>query len=200
MAKSSSLRETGPIVETPTGPTVLPSVRQPFACPSCHQRYNLLEPGSYLCARDHIAKVLPNGQRRRLVVPRRLGPERLPWAIPDVVEEREAVREDLVTTRLYACRHPENQAYDDLTQHRYGAKHLTRVEVLTKYADYVLLPLGAQPATQGGQPVVEPPHIVIPFSSASMADRRRKRYIVVTALVVLVAVIVAAILRLSGLL
>ena len=200
MAKTLPLGETGPIVETPTGPTVLPSERQPFACPTCHQRYNLLEAGAYLCARDHIAKVSPNGQRRRLLVPKRSGPERFPWAIPDVVEEKEAVRDELIITRLYACRHPENQTYDDLTKHRFGAKHLTREEVLTKYADYVLLPLGAQSATQGAQPVVVPPLAVIPFSSESMIDRRRKRYIVVTALAVLATVLVAAILRLTGLL
>jgi len=183
--ESSPLEETGPIVETPRGPMVLPSEKRPFVCPTCRKRYYLPEAGSYLCTKDHIAKVLPNGRRRRLVVMERVEPERLPWAIPDLVEEKEAFQDNLMETQLYTCRHPEDRTwmYGDLTKHLFGAKHLTREEVLTNHADYVLRPLGAQAATQ-----------------ENVADLRRKRMIVITAFVVLIAVIVAAILRLTNLL
>jgi len=190
----SPLEETGPIVEMPTGPTVLPSEKRPFVCPTCGERYNLPGAGYYLCTKDHPITLLPNGHRRRLVVTERSEPGRLPWTIPEVVEEKEVLQDDLIETQLYTCRHPDNRTwmYGDLTKHLFGARHLTREEVLAKYADYVLRPLGAQSATQGRQPVIEPP--------ASVADLRRKQMILITAVAVLIAVIVAAILRLTNML
>ena len=177
---------------------VMPPKKQSFFCPTCRERYYLLEAGSFLCTKDHVATVLPNGKRRRLVVMERSEPERLPWAVPDVVEEKEALQDDLIESQLYTCRYPDNRTwmYGDLTKHLFGAKHLTREEVLAKYADYVLQPLGSQSATQGRQPVVERS----PADSERMADLRRKRIVVITALVMLIAVIVAAILRLTNLL
>ena len=199
---SSPLEVTGPIVETPAGPMVLPTEKRSFVCPTCRERYYLSGAGSYLCTKDHVSTVLPNGRRRHLVVMERSEPERVPWAIPDVVEEKEAIQGDLIEAQLYTCSHPDNRTwmYGDLTKHLFGANHLTREEVLTKYAEYVLRPLGAQTSTQGGQPVVEHSPAGRPLDSASMADLRRKQLVVITALVVIVAVVVVAVLRLINLL
>ena len=189
-------------METPTGPMVLPSEKKPFACPTCRERYYLPRAGSYLCTKEHIAAVLPNGRRRHLVVMERSEPERLPYAIPDVVEEKETFQDDLIEAQLYTCRHPDNRTwmYGDLTKHLFGANHLTRQDVLEKYADYVLQPLGAQSATQGGGSVVEASPAGRQMDSASVADLRRKQLVVITALVVIVAVVVVAVLRLINLL
>lgn len=115
-----------------------------FFCPTCTRVYYLPEEASYLCGRNHVPAIWADGQRRRFMISERSESNRPPWAIPDLVEEGEMFQQDFVENWLNECKHPENTEYGDYRRHfgygTLGGKHLTRAEVMSKYAAYVLQP------------------------------------------------------------
>jgi hypothetical protein len=120
-----------------------------YFCPSCARVYYLPEKSQYLCGRNHGASVWPDGRLRRFFISEKSETTRPPWAIPEVVEARELYNEDVTETWLASCEHPEDTDYGDLSRHfGYGApggSHLTRDQVVARYAQFVLR--AAEPGT-----------------------------------------------------
>jgi hypothetical protein len=113
-----------------------------FFCPACARVYYLPEESKYLCGRIHSAEVWADGRMRRFFISERTETNRPPWAIPELVEERELLNEDVTETWLGACEHPEDKEYGDVRRHfGYGApggRHLARDQVVGKYGMFVL--------------------------------------------------------------
>jgi hypothetical protein len=93
--------------------------------------------------------VSPDGKTRRFYIAEKAEINRPPWAIPEVVEERELFNEDVTETWLSPCEHPEDTDYGDVRRHfGYGApggKHLRIAQVLEKYQQFVLKPAERSP-------------------------------------------------------
>ena len=115
-----------------------------YYCPACARVYCLKEESRYLCGRIHSASVWADGRTRKFFISERSEINRPPWEIPEVVEERELLNEDVTETWLGACEHPEDTNYGDVQRHfGYGApggRHLTRSQVISKYGMFVLEP------------------------------------------------------------
>jgi hypothetical protein len=115
-----------------------------YFCPACARVYYLSEESRYLCGRVHAASVWPDGRMRRFFIAERTETNRPPWPIPELVEERELLNEDVTETWLGPCEHPEDTNYGDVRRHfGYGApggKHLRIAQVVDKYSQFVLKP------------------------------------------------------------
>jgi hypothetical protein len=87
--------------------------------------------------------VWPDGKTRRFYIAEKSEIERPPWSIPEIVEERELLNENVTETWLGPCEHPDDPDYRDVRRHfGYGApggRHLARAQVLEKYAQFVLV-------------------------------------------------------------
>jgi hypothetical protein len=87
---------------------------------------------------------------RRFFISERTEVNRPPWAIPDLVEERELLNQDVTETWLDACKHPEDEDYKDVRRHfGYGApggKHVTREQIVERYGQFVLKPVEIEPS------------------------------------------------------
>ena len=116
-----------------------------FYCPSCARVYYLSDYYEYLCGRAHATAVWPDGRLRRFFISEKTEMNRPPWAVPNVAEERELMNGDVIETWLDVCKYPEDQNYGDVRRHfGYGApggKHLTKDQVLDRYAQFVLKPV-----------------------------------------------------------
>ena len=82
---------------------------------------------------------------RRFVISQKTESDRPPWPIPAVVEEREILTQELTESWVDSCPYPEDADYGDVRRHfGYGApggRHLTKEQVLAKYAAFVLKPV-----------------------------------------------------------
>lgn len=116
-----------------------------YFCPACARVYYLPNDADYLCGRNHAPSVWPDGKVRRFTVSEKTDTNKPPWPIPSMVEERELYTQELTDTWLMPCEHPEDEDYRDVRRHfGYGApggRHLTKDQVLEKYAGYVLKPV-----------------------------------------------------------
>jgi hypothetical protein len=122
-----------------------------YYCPSCAQVFFLPE-AAYLCSRTHVVGVWKDGKKRKFVVSQRVETDRQPWAIPEVVEEKEVLNQDQVDSWLDECQNPSDSATDftDYRRHfggyqTFGGRHLTRAQVIDKFGDYVLRPAKENP-------------------------------------------------------
>ena len=113
-----------------------------YYCPACARVYYLSDYYEYLCGRVHPTSVWADGKQRRFFISERTEINRPPWAIPNLVEERELFNADVTETFLNVCKYPEDKEYGDVRRHfGYGApggKHLTKEQVLDRYGEYVL--------------------------------------------------------------
>ena len=104
--------------------------------------YYLPEEAHYLCGRAHVVAIWPDGRKRRFFISERIETNRPPWPIPNLVEERELLNEDITETWLTACKHPEDFDLTDVKRHfGYGApglRHLSYAQVVAKYSPFVL--------------------------------------------------------------
>ena len=116
-----------------------------FFCPTCRRVYFLDEGESYLCGRNHAPSPSSDGRLRRFNISEKSEVNRPPWAVPQVVEERELLTQDLTEAWIDRCPYPEDEGYGDVRRHfGYGApggRHLTKEQVLAKYSEFVLLPV-----------------------------------------------------------
>ncbi len=119
-----------------------------YFCPSCARVYFLPKDTPYLCGRNHVASVWPDGRVRRFVISNRSETDKPPWPVPTVAEEREILNEEFTEAWVDECPHPEDTDYGDVTRHfgfgAPGGRHLTREQVLEKYSPYVLRPVESQ--------------------------------------------------------
>ena len=126
-----------------------------YYCPSCTRVYYLSDYYDYICGRVHPTAVWADGKLRRFFISERSEINRPPWAIPNLIEEREllnpAGNQDVTETWLDACKYPEDKDYRDVRRHfGYGApggKHLTKEQVLERYGEFVLKPVEIEQAT-----------------------------------------------------
>ena len=94
-----------------------------------------------------------------------------PWPIPQMVEERELFRQELMEVWVVECKYPDDTDLRNTRRHfgynAPGGKHLTRGEVLTKYSDYVLQPAETEPLATFPAPVQ---HIEAPLQIIGIKD------------------------------
>lgn len=116
-----------------------------FACPSCARVFYLPDGPGYLCGRVHPVSVWEDGKKRRFVISEKTEANRPPWPIPELVEEKELLNQDMTESWLAECEHPEDTDYGDMRRHfgygAFGARHLKREDVARKYRGYVLVPV-----------------------------------------------------------
>jgi hypothetical protein len=121
-----------------------------FYCPTCMRVYYLSDYYEYLCARLHVTAVWPDGRLRRFFIQEKTETDRPPWAIPNLVEERELLNQDVIETWLDVCKHPEDENYGDYRRHfGYGApggRHLTKDQVVERYGQFVLKAVEIEPS------------------------------------------------------
>lgn len=114
-------------------------------CPACSRVYYLSEDTPYLCGKNHAATAWPDGKVRKFVISEKTETNKPPWPVPAVAEEREMLTQEFTEAWLDECPNPEDEDYGDVRRHfGYGApggRHLTREEVLEKYALFVLKPV-----------------------------------------------------------
>jgi hypothetical protein len=107
--------------------------------------YYLNEEFQYLCGRLHVASVWPDGRARRFAISEMSETDRPPWPVPEMVEERELLNENVLESWLKTCPHPEDADFSDVRRHfgfsAPGGRHHTRAEILVKYSQYVLRPV-----------------------------------------------------------
>ena len=96
----------------------------------------------YLCGRNHAPSIWPDGRVRRFNISEKEETNRPPWPIPELVEERELLTQELTESWLNECQNPEDEDYGDVRRHfGYGApggRHLTKEQVIAKYEGFVL--------------------------------------------------------------
>jgi hypothetical protein len=116
-----------------------------FYCPTCRRVYYLDEGSVYLCGRKHAPARSADGRMRKFNIAERSESNQPPWPVPAVVESRELFQQDMTETWLSECMNPQDEDYNDVRRHfGYGApggKHLTQVEAVRTFADYVLSPV-----------------------------------------------------------
>jgi hypothetical protein len=114
-----------------------------FYCPTCTRVYYLPKELTYLCGRNHATAVWKDGKMRRFAINEKTASNQPPWPIPGLTEEVEMHQEDFSECWLKECMNPEDTDFGDYRRHfsqgTLGARHLTRDEVMGKYANYVLL-------------------------------------------------------------
>jgi len=120
-----------------------------FFCPACTRVFYLSDYYEYLCGNVHPTSIWPDGRTRRFFISEKTEVNRPPWAIPNLVEERELLNDEVIETWLDACKHPEDKDYGDARRHfGYGApgrRHLTREQVVERYGQFILKPVETSP-------------------------------------------------------
>ena len=110
--------------------------------PTCARVYCLREEAAYICSRNHVPALWKDGRRHRYIISARADTDKPPWAVPDLVEEREMLQQELLESWIDECKYPSDTEYGDYRRHfgynAFGGRHLTREEVVNKYVDYVL--------------------------------------------------------------
>ncbi len=116
-----------------------------YFCPACARVYFVEEGREYLCGRNHAPSIWPDGRVRRFNIEEKGETNKPPWAIPRVVEERELLTQELTESWIDECKNPDDEDYGDVRRHfgygAPGARHLSREEVMRKYAQFVLKPV-----------------------------------------------------------